>query len=923
MKKALLIGGIILATIAVIAFFGYKFIKKKISPVSVAIYAVPIDAAFVFQTDNIYEILRKTEHESTIWQELINIPGIADLNKKVVFLDSLLRLNQKAKDLFKNKPATISAHLVGDQRLEYLFVIALPSSSGVEDVNNFINEQINRYASIRTRNYAESEIFDVQFPKKENLNFSYAIKKGMFILSFSSIILENSLRQLDTETSLLDNPGYKKIQKTAGHNVDANIYINYKEFPKMMLLSCNKNNKDDVLAFKNFADWTALDLVIKKDVCVLNGMTYTNDSTTNYLNVFLKQKPQTITLPEILPCNTSVFIALGISDLGRFNTEYRKYLDFTGQSALFLKEMGNIKKETGVEVEKMIYDLIDKEIAVAFTDIGDINDISTNSFGIIKTVNKTQAEEDFLRLIDGYATNRNENESSMKINFKVDDQTSFPIYKMPYPGLLKRLFGNIFAKTEANYFTFIDNYMIFGQSEKTLGDFVHYKMLQKTLDDDKNFKQFSENLTTTSNFFYYSNIARSPVFCASFFNDELSKIVIDNTATFQKFQALAFQFSSSNDMLYNNICVKYNPVFKDEPKTVWERRIDTIASFRPIMIDNNKTGEKCIFVQDMKNSIYLINSVGNIIWKIDAKEKIMSNIYQIDYFKNKKSQLLFSTKNHIHVIDILGNYLKPFPLKLRSPATNGVSLADNDKKRNYKYFIAGEDKKIYAYSKEGNVLKDWKFKGSDNVVRSEIQFFEADKKDFVIFSDIRKTYITDRKGCIKIKPEKDFIRSPYNIFYAYKDKKETSFITTDSAGTIRKISTNGDVSSISLGNFTAAHYFIFDDINSDGIKEYVFADKQNISAYKANKALIYDRDLEDLITEKPIIFNFTKKTQKIGVTCGNTNKIFLINSNGSLYNGFPLAGKTMFSIDYFSKDNDNFNLVVGSNDHFIYNYEIK
>ncbi|MBI5218174.1 MAG: PQQ-like beta-propeller repeat protein [Bacteroidia bacterium] len=924
MKKPLIITGIIVVVVAASAIFGYKFIKKVIAPtVSAAIYAVPIDAAFVFQSNNFYETIRKTEHESAVWQELINIPGLRKANKNIAFLDSLFRLSLKAKELIRNKSMTISAHLIGEDHLEYLFLAALPESVGIDEINNLIGELVKDKATIKTRNYNNAEIYDVHFAHDKNMDFFYTLKKGIFILSFYSIILENSVRQLDTQISFLSDRGYKKVQKTAGRNVDATLYINYREFPRLMLLSSNKKNKDDVISFKNLACWTEFDLSIKKDAVLLNGFTYTNDSSNNYLNIFLKQSPQTITLAEILPGNTSAFIALGFSNMGRFNTDYRRYIEFSGQGSSFTKEMSRIKKECGIEIEKMIYPLIDKEIGVAFTGVEENEDIVNNAYAIIKTVNKTQAEEEFLKLLANYATNNGKEESFMKINFNIDDQTSFMIYKMPYPSLIRRLFGSMFSKVDADYFTFLDNYMIFGKSQKALGEFIHSIILQKTLGDDKNYKQFIDNFSGKSNFLFYSNVARSPILYASFLNDDLKKIITDNTATFQKFQAVAYQFYSMNDMLYNNIYFKYNPVYKDEPKTIWEAKIDTFANFRPVLVENFTNDEKCIFVQDAANNVYLINSVGNKKWKVNVKEKIMSNVFQIDYFKNKKIQFLFSTKNYIYILDVLGNDVKNFPLQLRSPATNGVSLIDYEKKKNYRLFIAGEDKKIYAYTKEGGVLKEWKFTGTDNPVKSMIQFVELDKKDQLVFSDSRKTYITDRKGNVKIKLNKEFPRSANNIFYLNSDKKQTSLVTTDTSGTVKFISSEGKVTNIILKKYSGNHYFIFDDMNGDGAGEFIFADKNKIDVYKQNKKLIYSKELEGAVSASPVIFEFTKKTHKMGAVCADINRIYLLNSNGSVYNGFPLAGKTMFSIGYFTKSSDNFNLVVGSADHFIYNYEIK
>lgn len=923
MKKVFIVIGIILIIVAASAFWGYKFIKKTSAPVSAAICAVPIDAGFVFQTNNFYEVLRKAKHESEVWKEMVNIPDFQKLNSQISFLDSLFRLNFKAKDFIRNKSMTISSHLIGEDDSEFLFLLALPESVGIDDINTLISGLVKDLATVSPRNYNDVDIYEVKFNNQHEMDFSFSLKRGIFILSFSSIIIENSIRQLDTETSLLQNKGFRKVQKTAGLNVDANIFINYKEFPRFMLLAGNTNFRDDIVSFKHYADWTVLDLNIKKDALMLFGFTYTNDSTNKYLNVFLHQAQQNITMAEILPGNTSSFIALGLSDMGRFNTDYRKYIEFSGQSPSYFKELNRIKKETGFEIEKVLYPLIDKELGIAFTEVSEGDDISNNAFAIIKMKNKSQAEEELWKLLSGYATINEKAVSSMKDSYKLDDQTSFIMYEMPYPLIMRKLFGSMFAKVETNYFTFLDNYMILGKSQKALGEFIHYKILQKTLSNDINYKQFVDNITSSSNFYFYSNIARSPLFYSLFFNDDISKIINNNIASFQKFQAFAIQFSSSNEMLYNNIYLKYNPVYKDEPRTIWESRIDTMTTFKPVLVENFAKDEKSIFVQDLSNNVYLINSVGRTVWKVNVKEKILSEVYQIDYFKNKKLQFLFSTKNYIYILDILGNDVKHFPLKLRSPATNGVALIDYDKKKNYRFFIAGEDKKIYAYAKEGTVLKEWDFKETDNAVKSKVQFVEFDKKDYLVFSDNRKTYITDRKGKIKIKLDKDFSRSRNNLFYIKSGKNETQLVTTDTTGTVYFINGDGKVNNLKFKEYTGNHYFIYEDINSDGKDEFIFADSKHIDVYRENKQLIFTKDLVGNVTALPHIFNFTKKSQKIGVACSDENKIYLLNSNGSVYNGFPLVGKTMFSIGYFTKSSDNFNLVVGSNDRSIYNYEIK
>ena len=49
----------------------------------------------------------------------------------------------------------------------------------------------------------------------------------------------------------------------------------------------------------------------------------------------------------------------------------------------------------------------------------------------------------------------------------------------------------------------------------------------------------------------------------------------------------------------------------------------------------------------------------------------------------------------------------------------------------------------------------------------------------------------------------------------------------------------------------------------------------------------------------------------------------LFNGDGSLYNGFPLYGQTPFTIGNLEKTSSYLNLLVGSDEAYLYNYAIK
>ena len=62
---------------------------------------------------------------------------------------------------------------------------------------------------------------------------------------------------------------------------------------------------------------------------------------------------------------------------------------------------------------------------------------------------------------------------------------------------------------------------------------------------------------------------------------------------------------------------------------------------------------------------------------------------------------------------------------------------------------------------------------------------------------------------------------------------------------------------------------------------------------------------------------------KIGLVSEERHELYLLNNDGSMYSGFPLRGSTPFSIGVFKSSESKFNLVVGNEDNFLYNYSVQ
>ena len=146
---------------------------------------------------------------------------------------------------------------------------------------------------------------------------------------------------------------------------------------------------------------------------------------------------------------------------------------------------------------------------------------------------------------------------------------------------------------------------------------------------------------------------------------------------------------------------------------------------------------------------------------------------------------------------------------------------------------------------------------------------------------------------------------------------------TDSSGRVQFIYFDGSVETVEIGQFSGDHFFEYSDLDGDGRKEFIFADKGELKVYKHDGSKGFSYDARAEISYAPVVYQFAQGNKKIGLVSSDDNKLYLINNDGSLYNGFPLPGSTPFSIGVISRTASKFNLIVGSGDNFLYNYSVQ
>jgi hypothetical protein len=913
MRKKIVFASFVSVFIA-ICIYWFFYTREARTPVTEGINAIPTNAALIFESKQSKNTWKKLSQTNIMWEELLGTNTFAKLHLQASYIDSLLELNPAISQLLDDHSVFISAHPSPKDHFSFLFVYSLPNRTYQAELEDFFT-RLNTEREIAYTSFENERTGTLRAADKGPLFFSFV--EGTLILSADQDLLQESIHQLHSGISSAKDKNFSKVLNTAGKKVDANLYINYKNFPQLLQHFILPAYGKEASSFADFAAYSGWDITVKPNSLMLSGFTVADDSLKkSYLGIFNNQKPQHIELTKIIPQKTALMIFYGISNMKNFRSDYQNYLKTTGRLSAYIQFTQDINTAYHLDIEKAMTEWIDNEMALVVTE-PDSEDFGNSSFAVMHTNNMEAALNNLSAITD-----------SVKHFEKGKTDTSgyrgHTIRTLGIPHVLPRLFGWQFEKIDSSFFTAINDYIIFGNSKEALRMFIDAAENNRTLGSNKNYTAFAENISSEANMYIYSSIGRSTPIYKTFLNPEFSAGINKHEELFRKFEAAGIQFSVNNKLYYSNVFLKYNPEYKQEAGTLWESKLDSTLSNKPFLLINHNTKASEVLVQDDANKIYLISNTGKIIWTKQLHEKIMSDVFQLDVLKNNKLQMIFNTRSAIYMFDRNGNDMKGFPVALKSPATNSISVIDYEKNRDYRIFIACENLKVLCFNANGEAVDGFDFDRTVNPVYSPLQYFRTANKDHLCLLDAKgKIYILDRHGEIRVKMKEQLgagIRS--YCFESGKDYIKSYLIAADTLGNVMKVNLAGDIEKIKFQDFETSPYFEYRDINNDKTKEYIFLTRRELKVFNADKTLLFNYDFGADISQAPQIFQFPDGSCKIGVTSELTQELFLFNENGSLFNGFPLKGKTSFGIADMNNEG-NINLVTGSADNSIYVYQLR
>ncbi|WP_340064865.1 hypothetical protein [Ascidiimonas aurantiaca] len=686
---------------------------------------------------------------------------------------------------------------------------------------------------VRSERFEYDNAFIDRVVTRNNTTYHTKIKDKA-VISSSKLVIENLIRQQELNT-LSDVKGLKKVFATVNTDISANVFLKGEKFYDFLssIFPGVQHFEEQIPA-----EWVAFDPLIDQKQLLLSGIAIPGDSTKTLLSIFKNTNPSENNLPEITPLSARAAISFTYDTWEEVRKNLSAYSDKIKNEKNdffdFSSEIGLIYHEQGICV------------GVHFTNI---------------EAAKTSLE----------------NQSSL-----IEEHRNTRIYRMENFSLLADHLFPLVSNVAANFYTTVDHFMVFADQPEKLYPIIDNYQNQSTLKRSSAYKEIQAHLNDKASVLILGVNPGMKEIVSQTVQERYQKDIA--SLNVKEYPIAALQFISDKNFLHTNAFIKQQDQrpLEGVASQILSIALDNDLATDPVFVQNHRTKEKEIVVQDVRNHLYLISNQGKILWKKELDGKILGRIQQVDLYRNGRLQLAFATDSSIYVIDRNGNTVAPFPIASSKKITQPLAIFDYDKNHNYRFLIC-QGSSLSMFTKNGEVVKGFGFTKAKSVFTAPPKHLRVSGKDYLIFSEKEQISIRDRKGNHRIKP-KSKVTPSGNEIYWYNNQ----ITTTDTEGNLVQIDLKGAIEKKSLG--------LKENHQIDATAKTLVTFSDNELTIKGKKI-----ELDFGIYTAPRIFYIQNKIY-ISITDTDANNTYLFDSQGMPIANFPVYGNS--SIDLNDIDND-------------------
>lgn len=688
---------IIILLIIVLGAGGYLVFEYQNKVRNIDVWTlVPENAVLVYESHSTVATFNDIINSSA-WKNFKQIPFYQKLKANFELLDSLAGKSGNIDKLLINQPFLTSLHITSRNQWDYLFYFKIRDEASYEIYNTIVDQFKNREGlKFSQRKFLDTQIQEL---KNNNSTFSYILYENHFIGSFTPFLIEDAIRNIDKKgekSFISENPELKyatKIQHDEG-----NIYINMSRMQN--LFNAFTNAKIAVPEqVSNFCKSAFFDLSVNETEIMLNGVCYDPEEKNYFTDILLRQSPSSIEMEYLLPKSTAIFYHYNYSDAMLWQNNLLQYWQKSHPEQL--KTRNDLFAKYDLNTEN--FDWMAGEIGFAIMETIDVNNPDKLIYLKAKDIN--EAFNRLTRLAE-------------RVNISVNDtlyseEYGNHIFKQlrveEFPAML---LGDLHSGFETTFFTALDDYLILGNNIAVLKSLVNDIEAEEVWSKSIRHNTFTEKLMDKSNLSLIIDTEKAWNIYFEKLDESWKTFFSNNNRTVKNFNMMAMQMANLDQRLFANIILQYqsSDVTEDQPQQfIVEQEVFTDAPIitKPFVVRNHIDRSLEVFLQDSAKNIYLISGKGEILWKRTLQEKIVSDVFQVDYYKNGKLQYLFATDKAIHIFDRNGDFVANFPSRLDSITISKLSLIDYDNSKRYRFLVADPKGKLFMFNQETELLEGW------------------------------------------------------------------------------------------------------------------------------------------------------------------------------------------------------------------------
>ncbi len=861
MKKVVsssIISVVILLAIAA-GFFYYQYYK---SGKSSSLEAVPADVAWLLRCNPSMGELRQIA-TSGFFAAKDSVPLLKEWQQELLYFDSLSVNTKELKQLFSASPLIITGHVTGPQSFSLLFITSIHNANPDAVASKVLKQIAYSNATTTLRNYNGVDIREVPLGHDKRL-FSWAVSRGVFIGSFTSYLVEDAIRQQRSSGST--SPAVRLNQFSEGEGSSMLVAIRYSGFAKWVKTQLDLASGVRLLPLERLGDWSIMQLTVHPSLINFKGITTVEDSL-EFLSLFKSEDPVELKVTRIMPLRTAGTVVWGISNPKNWLNNLDVYLS-RSQPASPESQLNRhtlipyFQPWLGNELALMITQPVSSGLenhCFAIIGINDMNSCKSSLLKLGETVKNTSsnAEESY----NGYT-----------------------IRYIPLQGVLPAVLGPLFVRVNRFYYTIIEDYLVVANQASALRGYINDVKTGNLLRSNERFNILLQQTPKKINLFFYANIPQSEKIFRSVAAPHWVNWLAQYSNTLKGWNGLTFSVTTDNGIFNTAGCISYYHEGTKGPHLAWNSKLDADISCGPF-IPSEKNN--LILVSDQNQQLSAFDVEGTVKWKKKLDSPIKGKIYAVDYLKNGSDQYLFNTHSFIYILDSSGNNVGNFPIRLPAEASNGIAVIQPDSLQSPKLYIACTNLRIYGYELTGKPLTGFGVLKVPDLVYETIQstgkgenmvLMVCDRNGLCFYADRKGDRYLTVKSTIHKKQGTAFLPLAKNQGLITWLDEDNSVYTADSNGVVTTLlKMDGDT----ITGITRL------DINGDDETDWIITRSEGVEARTTDGVVLFHYKVENKLCSEPSILQSKGKNF---ISFNDGDQVYLLNRDGSLYDGFPQSG---------------------------------